>query len=210
MEDKKIIANREITIREEIMNKIYSKNSISQEERIWLETHCVYNRLLGFPYLNSDIIHLSANSEYQINVKWLSATYDGRILPEFRAPCGKGSIITNFPVTDMRGKTTTGKPIKALGCLVDKDHKETTFVYKSELGCFALGFECEYYDEKMKLFRREHSTSGYPALVFKREEINETEFVYYCKAPTSDEFNSLIFRIKIDHTSKTGDSSASE
>ena len=59
----------EIEYRNHLLLRVRSGNQITPEERLWLLTHRIYNRELGYPYVNSDVIDLQTNKDCTVYVK---------------------------------------------------------------------------------------------------------------------------------------------
>lgn len=196
MEGEYLNYEQEIKWRKLIMDKIHAGNRITTEERQWLVTHRIYNQVLGYPYLNADIVHMTPKILYSIHVAVESVAYPGKIIPVFTVPAGKGKIITDYTLTDHSGGQTTGKPVKMLGCLVDLNHKETQFYYQSHLGLFGVSFECEYFDKKQQLTIRKSSQTNDFNYAMLRDDLTHNKVLYRCKAPTEENFNSLVFSIE--------------
>ena len=196
MENKLKNYVEEIKHRDDIIAKIHGGLKISPDERQWLMTHKLYNRFYGYPYLNTDIIHLEKNVVYSVQVKIESKKYPDRIIPFFTAPCGKGEIYNNDIVFDNRGKPYTNKKVKMFGCLIDSNNTETYFQYKSQLGLLEVSYECQYFDEHQKLTIRKNSLTGDPSYAMLKEQVASDKIIYYCKSPTNKDFNSLVFSVK--------------
>lgn len=86
----------EIRYREELFIKIRNKIKLTPEERLWMETHPVYNSRLGYPFLDVAIETLEANKWYTLKVKMESIAYEEKIAPIIYVPASKGKILTGF------------------------------------------------------------------------------------------------------------------
>lgn len=186
----------EISYRNKILSRVRNGEKITSEDRLWLVTHRIINRTLGYPYLNTDIIHLRPEVNYCIRVKVESLTYPGRILPVITVPGGKGKIVANTLLADHRGDVTSKKTVKMLGLLVDLNHNETEFSYRSNLGLLGVSYECDYFDDKQHIMLRKNSCVGDPNFAMLSEVLADNKILYRCKAPTNSSFESFVFSIE--------------
>ena len=192
----------EIRYRKKILSKVRNGEKITPEDRLWGATHRIYNRYLGYPYLNTDIIQLLPKTNYCVRVKIESLTYPGRVLPVITVPGGKGRIITSYPLTGPKGNVQPGKPIKMLGVLIDLHHKEAEFTYQSDLGLLGVSFECEYFDHKQHLMIRKNSNAGDPNYAMRKEVLTENNVRYWCKTPDADSFEGFVFTLEWQDAAK--------
>lgn len=185
----------EINYREYILSKGSRGEKITAEDRLWLTTHRIYNRIMGYPYINTDIIQLTPKKMYNIHIRLENCTYAGRILPVFSVPGGKGKIIYKNPVRNLKGEVFLGKPVKMLGLFIDSQNPGTEFSYCSDLGMLEISFECEYYDENHRLMIRRNSGDfhGYAML---SEHLAENKIRYRCKPPGTEDFDSFVFSVE--------------
>ena len=58
----------EIAYREELLQKARDGMKVTSEERLWSQTHSVYNRRFGFPYYNVSIETLEPNQWYSLAI----------------------------------------------------------------------------------------------------------------------------------------------
>lgn len=186
----------EINYRNKILFRVRNGDKISAEDRVWLATHRLYNRLMGYPYLNTDIIQLLPKVNYRVKIKVETLSYQKRILPVIAIPGGKGGIYTNFALVDYNGNISKGKPVKMLGVLIDSEHDESEIAVCSHLGLLSVSFECEYFDEKQHLTIRKCSNVGDPNFAMIRETISENKIRYRCKIPGNITFDSYVFTIE--------------
>jgi len=185
----------EIVYRNEILSRARNGERISSDERLWLSTHRLFNRLLGDPYLNVDIIHLQQNIDYCIRVKIETMAYPYRILPVITVPGGKGRITPN-KLMDNNLQGVSKKDVKMLGVLLNSKHDETEIIYRSALGLMGISFECDYYDDKQHIMVRKDSNTGDPQFAMVREIISKNKIVYKCKMPMTDSFENFVFSIE--------------
>jgi len=194
---------KEIIQREKLLSLVRKGEEITSDDRLWLVTHPIYNRNLGYPYLNTDIIQLTPRIKYNIFLKVESLAYPERIIPIVAVPGGKGKIIANNVYRETQnGNVITKKPIKMFGALLDLSHRETKFVYQSDLGLLGVSFQCEYFDDKMNLRIRKSSDTGDPRFAMLREMVAKNKMLYRCKAPNDDNFESLVFSVAWEYSAE--------
>ena len=99
----------EMSYREKILSRVRNGEKITSEDRLWLVTHRIINLTLGYPYLNTDIIHLRPKVNHSICVKIEDLTYPGRIIPVITVPGGKGKLVANMRLTDYNGNISSKK-----------------------------------------------------------------------------------------------------
>jgi hypothetical protein len=194
---------QEISYRDQILGKASRGEKITTEDRLWLATHRIYNRIKGYPYLNEDIIQISPKTIYHIHVRLEKCTYAGRILPVFVVPSGKGEIIYKKSVCDLKGNVFQEKPVKMLGLFISSQDSKKELTYCSDLGMLGVMFECEYYDEKHKRMIRSTSGSAHHYAMLS-ERIAENKIRYRCKPPTTDDFDSYVFSVEWELQSTHG------
>ena len=183
---------KEIVYREQILQKVRNGIKPSPAERIWAATHPVYNRRLGFPFFNIAIESLDPNKWYLLRIRVESIEYNYRILPIICIPAGKGKIIADFELKDINGNISRGAPVKMLGL----ESKYSEIKYLSTLGLISVEYECDYFDEKTNLHKRESSSTGNPDFAMIRKNVNEHMVRYCCKSPVGDLFDAMIFTIE--------------
>ena len=83
----------EINCRNNIMSRVRHGEKITSEDRLWLVTHRIINPTLGYPYLNTDIIHLHPKVTYVICVTVENLIYPVRIIPVITVPGGKERLL---------------------------------------------------------------------------------------------------------------------
>ncbi len=186
----------EIEYRNQLLTRVRNGERITPEERLWLVTHRVYNQILGYPYLNTDIIDLQTDKECTVYVKIESISYADRIIPVIGVPGGKGKIISENMVTDYKGNAQYKKPVKMLGLLLNMQHKKTQFLYQSGLGLLGVSYECDYIDKKQNIRMRQNSSTGATNLAMFCERISTNQMLYRCKNPNDSSFDSLVFSVR--------------
>ncbi len=182
--------------RESIMNKIYKGNRITNEERLWLTTHPLYNKCYQEPYYNVDIIHLDEKTEYCINVNVKRITCDEKMIPVIGVATGKGKLIIDGELLDLDGNVTATKETKILGVNVDLNNTNSKFTFYSELGLLSVSYQCEYLSKDMGMYRKETSSSGILCLAMKKVVLADNKVEYHCKSPLNDDFDSLVFTLE--------------
>lgn len=188
---------QEISYRDQILSKGSRGEKITAEDRLWLATHRVYNRIMGYPYLNVDIIQISPMTIYHVRIELEKCTYEGRILPVFAVPGGKGKINYRKPVRDLKGNVFQEKPTKMLGLFISGQDSGTEFMYCSDLGMLEVMFECEYYDENHKRTIRCTSGSSHHCAMLS-ERVAENKMRYRCKPPSTGDFDNFVFLVEWD------------
>ena len=191
MESSNMQYIEEINYRNMIMERRRKGEKLTREERQWIDTHRLINRELGYPYLNTDMIQLQPNERYHIHVQVESRSYEGRMIPIITVPAQKGSIVSNLELTDYEGNIKTGQEVKMLGLLTDV----AEFDYRSELGLLGVSYECDYFDDRLRVMQRIDSGLGYPNFAMLREDLSENKVLYRCKTPVKDNYEGLVFSI---------------
>ena len=185
----------EVAERERLKNKASNGIKIPPEERLWAQTHSVYNQWFGMDAFNIVVEHIPAKKWLLLKIKVESVSYNKTILPTIAAPANKGEIVSNFKLADIYGRERTKKHIRMLGLEISGGCREFEVEYISDLGLLSVEYECDYFDEKMKLNKSEASSTGNPILAIKREVVNDSTIRYYCKSPFSEAFDAMVFSI---------------
>ena len=198
----KSISIREIEVeqREKVLQKVHKGIKISPDERLWLQTHSVYNwRIIGDDIFNQVVERTIPEGKWlKMSLKVESVSYERRIVPEIIVPGGKGKIVCDWELTDLREKVKPQRtPIEWLCIELDTDIPNPTYEldYISDRGLYGIAYRCDYYDERMKIHKREGSSTGNPKLAIRREPIDDHTIRYYCKSPISDSFDALVFTV---------------
>lgn len=186
----------EINHRNNILKQVREGQKISPQDRLWLSTHRIYNRLLGHPYLNTDMINLQPNKDYNVIVRIEKLVYTRRIIPVITVPGGKGSIVTNARLTRLDGNPPSKKGVKMLGLLLDSQKRETEFTYRSALGIMGVSYECDYFDDKQEIIIRKDSSVGDPYFAMLSENIDNNKKMYRCKIPMREDFEQFSFSVE--------------
>lgn len=182
----------EILYRKEVIGKVHNGEKLSKQEREWLVTHKVYNEILGYPFLSVDILEIE--KKCSINIKVEECNHNSRIAPVFGIPLGKGEIVACFDTFDRKGEKNT-KPIKMLSLDVETK-KEFNIECHSSSGLLTIFYQCDYYDDKMKMYKRESSYGANLSFAMIEEKICDNKYRFRCKSPLSDTFDALIFVVE--------------
>lgn len=188
--------DEEIMYRDLILSQARAGKKLTADERFWLVTHPIYNSLLGYPFLNADIVNLESNTCYRIHVKVEDLNYSNSIIPIITVPGGRGKIVTSTTLTNYKGDTIFGKSVKMLALLLDLEHSESGFEYKSDLGLLGVSYQCDYYDDKQQLMIRQSSDTGNGYFAMQRENVGSNKMLYRCKNPINHNFDSLVFSVE--------------
>lgn len=191
----------EVEQRKNLLQKARDSVKLTKEERIWLSTHALYNRQLGFPFFNTAIENLEKNKSHLLKITIDSVSYKDRIVPIIAVPAGQGQIITNGEVIDLKGNKWLNKPVKMLGLESEKS-VQFEVQYISQLGLLEVGYECDYFDNKSNLNMRQSSSTGDPDFAMVRHQVSDNKVQYCCKSPLTNSFDALIFSIEWEKTNK--------
>ena len=187
----------EITKRKNILDKVRNNIKISKEERLWLVTNPVYNLRWGTDAFNIAIEHIEPHKCYTLTIKIESISYDKRIIPIVSVPGAKGKIVAGFQLYDFKENETSRREVKMLGVGINRNApREYEVKYISDLGLVGVQYQCDYFDPKQNLNKRERSSTGNLSLAMRREIVNECTVRYYCKSPVTETFDALIFTIE--------------
>ena len=185
----------EINQRELLWKKVLDGKRLTEEEKIWLDTHKKFSKLLGVPYLQRDFIQLEKDTTYDFCISFISAKHPRFIAPCFKAPRLIGNIMTDGELYTFTGKMDKKKAVKMLVPLIHQDNKSSSFFYQSALKGICVSFEGEYEDKKQGMIMRRFS-SDFEGLYMLREDIGENKILYKCKVENAPEFDSLVFLVE--------------
>ncbi len=194
--DKNIDFYKQIEYRELLISRALKGERLSLEEKQWLVTNSVFNHKLGPPYTNYEIVKLPSSSNYNLVIKVEKITYENRIIPIISVPSSKGRILCGFPVTNLNGKTSVGKPIKMIGIENIIVNQEICLEYQSKLGLLAIEYQCDYFDGKQDCNIRKSSSSGDFNFAMFKESLTHNKIRMHCKAPQTDNLEALVFTIE--------------
>ncbi|MBR2315080.1 MAG: hypothetical protein IKA56_00405 [Clostridia bacterium] len=190
----------EIAFRNNLLDRIRNGDKVTNEERQWLVTNPVYNERYTEPYYRVDIIKLDSTSVCEVKVCIESIKYENKIAPIIGVPAQKGKILTRDIVVDLYGNEKKFKPIKMLCFDLDMSEPESTVKYKSDLGILSVHYECQVLDNRMNVFVRESSWYSKLDMAMKKQELDDNKVRYFCKSPTDDSFDALVFTLEIFST----------
>ncbi len=166
------------------------------EERNWLKTHPAYNQELGYPYLIKDILHLDTNVWYAIKLRIESSDYNDRIIPIISSPAERGQIVPVTELTDLSGNKVLGRPAKSFEFLWEPDNDIIQIKFRSSSGLLAIEYLCDYFDKEANMKIRCRSLSSNFAFAMHKEIIKNNAVRYFCKAPTANKFDALVFTVQ--------------
>ena len=185
----------EIEKRKELLARAACEK-LTKEERQWLLTHSSYNRWLGASAYNTVVEHLSPKTWYDLEIKVESVSYDRPILPAIYASASKGKIIYEQGYTNIDGEPVSKDYVRMLGFRLNDGQNTFKVSYLSDLGLLSVFYECEYFDEKMRVLISKSSYSGDPRYAIKRQMIDDGYIRYHCKNPLSDDFEAMVFTVR--------------
>lgn len=189
------VYQEEIDHRAELLRKVINGAKLTEEERLWRETHKEFSQIHGVPFLKTDVILIEKGANYQFDVTFLEASHPNKIYPWFKAPCGIGAILTKVELTDYRGRKSIGKPVRMLAAGISAENRVFRFSYSSDCGALAVGFFCEYYDQQLHIKTGGYS-SGAEGLYMLREDLEPNRILYRCNSRYADSFDSLLFLVE--------------
>ena len=186
-----------IAYRQKLLQKTCEGYHCSQEEKMWCITNPVYNELYDAPRLQRDIIQLKPNQKYQVKATLENLNrQDGSIIPIIGVVAGKGEIIPTNEIFDTDQFTSDKKSTKILGVLINSIHPQATFTFTSKLGLMSVAYQCEYFDHKTRLCKREMSDGANLSFAMIKNQISDNKITYACKSPCSTSFEALVFSLE--------------
>ena len=189
-----------INYRRSIEKKVMEKIKLTDEEKIWLSTNPRYNEKYSFPCLQRDIIAIPKNREINMVISELKNQDKTKIFRPVIGVVGKGKIKVAVELYDYDMRHCNSKETSILIPLFNRNRDTVSVRIYSELGLISVAYQCEYYDERMRLRVCEMSDGAKLSYGMKRCDISEKEFAYLCKSPTvsNDNFDSYTFSIKTE------------
>ena len=151
---------------------------------------------------NVVIEHLLPAQWFLLKIRIESVSYEKRILPIISVPAGKGQINADFEIRDYNGKIQPKKQIKMLGIEFDTI-REYEVDYFSQLGLLAVEYGCDYFDELVRLHKRESSSTGNPDFAIRRQVVDDHTFRYFCKSPLDESLDALVFSLQWEKKTST-------
>lgn len=191
-----------IKYRRSIEEKVFSSEKLSDSEKCWLYSNPRFNECFDFPCYQSDVISIPQNSETSITITALDYKDNTKIYRPVISVVGKGVIKMDGVLFNTDRKKCDYKETRILIPLLNTNRTSMSARIVSKSGLISIAYQCEYYDERMKLYTAEMSDGAKLTYGMKKQNVSDSEFVYYCKSPTepndlSNSFDSFIFSIKI-------------
>ena len=138
----------EVEQREKIKQKAYNGIKTSPEERLWLQTHSVYNwRIIGDDIFNQVVERTIPEGKWlKISLKVESVSYERRIVPQIIAPGRKGKIIYDCELIDLRGRVKPPKtPIMWLTLDFESDIENYVGKFDGKISFIFTSFKKGFY-----------------------------------------------------------------
>ena len=185
-----------------IEKKVYSSQKLTDEEKQWLRSNPMFNVRFDFPCYQKDVINIPENYETNVKITVLSYGDKTKIYRPVIGVVGKGTIKVSGELLDIGRRKVDYKETRILIPLFDRNINSTTETVFSKSGLMSIWYQCEYYDERMKLYTIEMSDGAKLSYGMKKSIVSDNEFIYYCKSPTApndaeDAFNAFVFSVKI-------------
>lgn len=182
--------------RNAILKKTRKREKLTKEERFFLETTPAFNSFLGYPYYIQDIINIKNSSPIKLRVFLESLSYSNKISPVIYVPAQKGEINANFEVFDFKGVPKKSCNLKMLALEMSSNNNYVEIEYYSSISLLAVHYECYCYNNILNRVVLESSMCGKKNYAMLKEEVSENKVRYFCKSPTSDSFEAMIFSIE--------------
>lgn len=192
-----------INYRRSIIARVYKSEKLTDEEKWWLKSNPSFNPRFDFPCYQRDVIHIPKNRDVSVTVAAVSYGDKAKIYRPVISVVGKGAIKVSGKLLDTYNNEVDCKETRVLVTLLDENRRSTTVTALSKLGLIDIYYQCEYYDERMRLHTREMSNGANLLFGMKKLVVSDNEFLYYCKSPTAlnystDCFNAFVFSVKIE------------
>ena len=175
-----------INYRKSLDLKILQGEKLSFKEKKWCAENPIFNEKYMEPYYQKDIIKLTPQCSYKIIITVEKFTNSNNMIPIIGTVLGKGEIIANYIICDQKSNK-----VKTLGVVLTPQTPTTTFILKTENGFVNLQYQCEYFDDKMNLYKIESSIANL-SYAMKKIVISDCKSKYICKNPF-DDMDDLIF-----------------
>lgn len=184
----------EFSYRKMLRRKVLEGNRLTQDEKLWLETHKKYSAIHGLPYLMKDTIQLEQGKLYRFHITFLNASHKLSIEPCFYAPNQNGKISTNASLYDFNKKKSRATHVAALITHIDSITKDFYFTYYSELGVICVSFYSEQVLYGAHITKGSQDFEGYYMI---RKDLANDKIVYHCSANgIESDFDSLVFFVE--------------
>lgn len=186
---------------EMLNHKVIIGEKLTAKEKEWFSLNPMFNPLYDEEAYQKDVIELIPNQQYSISIT-LENTCFQSAAEMYPVICGitkKDGIILDeqYEVTDINGNIKKG-PVRMLALLNIREYSKQSLVYKCESGRLGVKYGCEYFDPKMKLYRRESSECHY-GYAMKKEIISNSMIRYTCKHPLAEKYDFLGFSFVIEY-----------
>ena len=137
----------EISYRKELLARKYS--SLSELEKVWLQTHTVYSEMYGYPFIRAMAIQIEPNTVYSFTVKFIKRRVSQRVTPTIFIPMEKGYIYVDGETIDQTGKIFKGNKCAMLSTNSDEKNPTCTHDLLSETGVFCVFFHATILRSKL-------------------------------------------------------------
>lgn len=178
-----------------LTQKVLSGKKLTKDEKDWFATNPTFNEKYENPIYQKDVLSLSQNTSYNIKVTLEHIDDNVDMIPIFSIVLGKGKIHLESLV--LEGGSNNSSCVKSLGLFISKEQPTVSFVFETKNGYMRIEYQCEYYDPKMKLHKRETSVLNF-GYGMKKEVVSENKIIYKCKHPLAEygDFSSLVFSVE--------------
>jgi uncharacterized beta-barrel protein YwiB (DUF1934 family) len=192
--------------RELIEKKVYDSQKLTKEEKWWLKSNPVFNPRYEFPCYQRDVIQISQKTETVVTISPTSNNDKTKIYRPVISVIGKGVIKVDSQLLDIDKKEVSYNETKILIPLFAEKNSISVKAV-SESGLIGVWYQCEYYDERMRLYTIEMSDGANMFFGMKKSILSDNEFLYSCKSPTVPnesevDFDAFTFSIKISEFNK--------
>ena len=198
----------EIRYRGKLSAKTRAK--LTDEEKVWLQTHSVYSEKYGYPFLRAAVIDITPNVECKLNISLVEKNVPVHITPTLKIPMGKGYLAYDGQIREPgSGEIEGGKRVAMLSTANDYQHPEVNLAVLSELGKFVVFFHSVTLpiNQKHPAFGRGSScqvterlipSTTMPYFAMKCELTNDNMLRFYCSISQQLFTNDYIFEIRQD------------
>ena len=186
-----------IEYRASLIKKTLTGGKITKEERNWCLENPAFNESYEEEYLMVDVLKLQPNCSHEIRItveKYSPQRHE--IIPVLGVAERKGVIETTSGLLDLNGNEVPQQQTKYLGMLINPDNPQVCVRFKGEKGLLSVAYQCDYYDERENLYKRQSSSGANLAFAMQKTVISETKVRYSCKSPLGKTFDALIFTVE--------------
>lgn len=184
-----------ISYREAIEKKVFDSKKLTDSEKRWLFSNPRFNGRYDYPCYQRDIIDISCNRKTRIIINALRLTDEKIVYRPIVSVVGDGEIKVDNALLDLNGNPVSSKKTRMLVCLIDETRTSVSFDVISKSGLISIAYQCEYYDERTKLYTRESSDGAKLTYGMKKQIVSDHKSLYFCKSPIKpvDDFDSFVF-----------------